>query len=147
MNNEVKGLAFVVSSLITGIALFLPAFRVDYVTSTSTETAYIKLMPSVISVFALIACAACIFFVFAGLKNYCGFAAAAVILFSAVGAYSAYNSAKNDFLASENGAAILDLFNIEAPTVNVTSAWGLYILIIFMVVTFILSIIYVISKD
>ena len=147
MNSEVKGIIFAITSVLTGGSMFLPAFKTEYVTGTKEYVEYTKLMPSILSCIVLIACGACAFMVFAGLKNYCAWAAAVQVILGGIDCYLVYNSAHNNILGSENMGALLDLFGAKAPEITVTVEWGFYIFIILMAVNFIMSVIYVMSRD
>lgn len=148
MRSEVKGYIFIAFSIAVIATLFLPVIRTDMIMNSETTTTYMKMIPAVSAVLTLIVAAGCVFMVFAGLKQYCGWASAALVIIGGINGYLFYvKSRSTTGLAGENVNELLNLFTNTKMEINYSLAWGFYLYIIAIILTVIFGFAYTVSRD
>ena len=148
IESPVKGIVFSFFSLITGISLFLPSAEYSISMNGKSEASSMTMMPSLFSIITLILAAGCIFLVFAGLKDKCGWGSAALAVIGMINGLKFYTGLKTAALTSGAGmTTILSLFNADTPEFTVNVTWGFYIYVASLVLTVFFGIFYTLAKD
>ena len=149
MSSEGKGLMFVIFSVIAGISAFLPVIRIESTLRGKTEVETLKLISSVWGIIFLVAAGLCVFMVFTGMKEKCGFGAAILFIIGLVTGFRCYvTKDRYIMLNSDNGLGLI----IEEITGTGTSAtadmaWGFYVFIIATILATFSGVWYTMSKD
>lgn len=148
IESPVKGIVFSFFSLITGISLFLPAAEYTLSAGGKSQTSSMTMMPSLFSIITLILAAGCIFLVFAGLKDKCGWCSAGLAVIGMINGLKFYTGLKTAALTSGAGmTTILSMFTSDTPEFTVNVTWGFYVYVAALILTVFFGIFYTLARD
>ena len=148
IESPVKGIIFSFFSLITGISLFLPAAVSTMTMSKMSETSNLSMISSFFGIVTLIVAAGCIFLVFAGLKQFCGWGAAALAVIGMINGFRFYSTLKANAIGTGNNLnELLNALGTGSSEFSVEITWGFYVYIIALVLTVFMGIVYAMAKD
>ena len=148
IESPIKGLIFSFFSLITGISLFLPAAEFKMVTGKIDDSSTASMMPSFFAILTLIIAAGCIFLVFAGLKDKCGWASAALAVIGLINGFRFYSTLKARMIGiGGNLNQLINALGGGSSEFSIDVTWGFYVYIVALILTVFMGIVYTMAKD